>query len=196
MAGQKPIPAALTLQELSDSPVLRASTERRLLDRVSRAESGCWEWQGRLGSSGYGSCCFVVRGKNFAAHRAAFLLFCGPLLKGLEVCHHCDNRRCVRPDHLFQGTRTDNMRDCSSKGRHWMQKTPHLSTLSRLSPEQKWSRGRGERNGNAKVTAEIVRQIRQMAADGKTSHEIARVTGLHNGHVRAIVRKKWWTHVE
>lgn len=79
------------------------------------AERGpCWVWakptKGRYVR-------VRVAGKTFAAHRVSWELEIGPIPDGLEVCHHCDNTKCVRPEHLFLGTHEDNMRDCVEKGR-------------------------------------------------------------------------------
>ena len=78
--------------------------------------TGCWPWLGCLTGGGYGQ--IRNSGRYQQAHRAAWELKYGPIPEGLVVCHRCDNPRCVRPDHLFLGTATDNMRDMYSKGRH------------------------------------------------------------------------------
>jgi hypothetical protein len=91
-------------------------TERELfLEQVTRSTEGCWIWNGGREKAGYGW--IFVRGKKMAAHRLGYELFVGIIPSGLFVCHHCDNPPCVRPDHLFLGTRQDNFRDMRQKGR-------------------------------------------------------------------------------
>lgn len=77
--------------------------------------SDCIEWTKSRLSSGYGQ----VRhnGRMQRAHRVAWEKIHGPIPDGLQVLHKCDNPACVNPDHLFLGSRSDNMRDMISKGR-------------------------------------------------------------------------------
>lgn len=90
----------------------------RFWSKVSKEpnEKGCWIWTGELGIKGYGIA--TVRGFRVAAHRLSYLIHNGSLDPDLMVCHNCDNPPCVNPEHLFQGTNSDNVRDCVNKKRH------------------------------------------------------------------------------
>ena len=82
---------------------------------IPEPNSGCWLWIAGQSSAGYGY--FRYEGRNQTAHRVSHLLFKGFIEEGLDACHSCDNPSCVNPDHLFKGTRSDNMKDCVAKGR-------------------------------------------------------------------------------
>lgn len=88
----------------------------RFWKKVQVNPGSCWEWTGCLNSCGYGRT--FLGGKHVYAHRLMFEAHNGPLGEGLQALHRCDNPKCVNPDHLFAGTRSDNMRDMVAKGRH------------------------------------------------------------------------------
>lgn len=85
-------------------------------------ENGCWLWTGARGTRGYGE--RVWRTDNVRIHRQMYKIVHGVRLTSKEVvCHRCDVRHCCNPEHLWAGTRKENMRDCSAKGRadrQWM----------------------------------------------------------------------------
>src|SRR5581483_7763575 len=78
--------------------------------------TGCHLWLGTLCGQGYGRVYFKGRG-GFPVHRARYECEHGPFDKSLKVCHTCDVRCCVNPDHLFLGTQKDNLQDMFRKGR-------------------------------------------------------------------------------
>lgn len=113
--------------------------------RVVKEEgNGCWMWQGKPGTHGYGTF------RQVLAHRKAFELQYGPVPPGMFVCHRCDVKLCVRPEHLFMGSHNDNMADHSRKGRH---------PLRRLTEAQ-------------------VLELRALRAQGMTQRECAKRAGI------------------
>lgn len=90
----------------------------RFWPKVQKSD-GCWLWvAGGDSATGYGRIRLGRAGtKHELAHRVAWQLTFGPIPDGLWVLHHCDTPRCVRPDHLFLGDCSDNMKDAATKGR-------------------------------------------------------------------------------
>jgi hypothetical protein len=137
--------------------------------RVDVKEGGsCWLWRGGLFETGYGA--FRHNGQTQLAHRFAAVLNFGPIPDGLNVCHKCDVKACVNPEHLFLGTHRDNMLDASVKGRM----------------------AHGERTGGAKLTAKDVSEIRQSTM---THAWLARHYGVDDSNIYCIRKRKTWKHL-
>ena len=138
---------------------------------ISKSDD-CWEWQGRI-VGGYGH--YVGLPGSVGVHRISYTYFNGPIPIGLCVLHECDNPRCVRPDHLWLGTKTDNARDRDQKGRKAV----------------------GERINRAKLTADQVIDIRKSYAEGGvTTRGLGLQYGIDHAAIWRIIVRQRWAHVQ
>lgn len=148
-----------------------------------RTENNCWNWRGALFTNGYGQ--FRWGKRKVKAHRIAWWLLYGPIPYGKIICHTCDNKRCVNPNHLFMGTHKDNAEDREKKGRH-----PHINK-SRF----------GEKNPACKLTPSIVRTIRRYRQLGHTYSALQSGVKLgwdisiSKSQIANIVHKRSWKNV-
>lgn len=131
----------------------------------------CWLWHGRKDLNGYGKfSAYSLRVSDYMAHRFAWEVERGPIPPGLKVCHRCDVRACVRPDHLFLGTQQENMADRQAKGRQ----------------------ARGSRNARTKLRESEVDEIRQLLSTaGINASDIARRYGVSPSAMTRIKYQMW-----
>lgn len=95
-----------------------ACAHDRLMQKTRVDSDGCWEWMGHINCNGYGVIIGTTNvGRVRTAHRLSYYVFIGDLEKGKVIAHSCDNRKCVNPSHLWQGTQQENLRDMVNKGR-------------------------------------------------------------------------------
>lgn len=130
-------------------------------------ETGCLEWTRHIDRRGYGT--LKHKQKHRFAHRMMWEYKFGPIPEGMNICHKCDNPKCLNPNHLFVGTTQDNVSDKMVKGR--------------FKPVT------GERNGCAKLTADQIEAIR---LDPRPQHVIAKDYGISQSNVSLIKQGKTW----
>lgn len=147
----------------------------RFWSKVQKSEDdGCWEWTGNK-RSGYGRISAGGRyGVDVSAHRVSWEISNGPITGGLLVCHRCDNRGCVRPDHLFLGTNADNMADMVKKGR-----SPRTGRPGEAAPMRKLSQ--------AQVNA-----IREKSANGTKQKDLVKEYAVSPATICMIISGKRW----
>lgn len=116
---------------------------------------------------------FSVNKRLYLAHRVSFVVSVGVIPPGFFVCHACDSPACVNPEHLFIGKQRQNMDDMKAKRRAAC----------------------GERSGNSRWTAADVLRVRRLWDEGKTSPEIAAITGIPVATVWPLATRRAWRHL-
>lgn len=167
-------------------PLSSKKTEIERFESKINKTDGCWQWTGGLNNNGGGlryGIFQVFRGrqwKSVYAHRYSWESYFGPIPKGLFVCHHCDNPSCVNIHHLFLGTALDNAKDASSKGRSYLQRNPDKGP-------------KGEKNGQAKLSKENVRDIRDFRERFKfTIGHLSGMFQVSTSQIKRILAGKAW----
>ncbi len=147
--------------------------ETRFWRHVVRT-GGCWLWTGAKFTDGYGKIRLDRASKKYiSAHRLSWQIAYGQVPQGLSVLHQCDTPACVRPDHLFLGTQTDNCMDMMEKGRD--------------------RHPRGEAHQGARLREQDVVQIRKIGREGiLTSSETAAFYGITRDYAKALMSGLRW----
>jgi hypothetical protein len=142
-----------------------------LLDRTMPIPfSGCFIWLSDVYGTGYGR--IYIKRRAVRTHRMMWELVHGPIPTGMFVCHKCDVRCCINPDHLFLGTCLDNTRDKERKGRGRQR--------------------RGSESGKAKLNET---QVAEILVDPRGCARLAAAYGVSNQTIKMIRRRRTWRHV-
>ena len=154
--------------------------ERLIARRVIDGE--CWIWAGAVRGTNSGPRGMLQVGggrkkkggvqsrRRYIVPRVAYRLWVGKLEPGKEICHRCDRTLCFRPEHLFQGTHSDNMREAVKKGKLFGRKP-----------------GEG-----IKLTPDLVLEIRERRLGGESGPGIAKSLGIHYRTVYRVEHRKSW----
>lgn len=151
-------------------PKTKTYAERIEKHSILDPNSGCWVWTASYRTDGYGRMASSDRGKPIAAHRGSWIAYRGTIPDSMCVCHHCDNRACVNPDHLFIGTHKDNTQDALKKGRFCI----------------------GERHFAARLTP---RQVDEIRSSEERSTKLAIRYGVSRATILRTQRRESWRHV-
>ena len=142
-------------------------TDRDYIAHSTEPQSnGCIYWTKSVGANGYGQVC--RNGISTPAHRWMYARVKGPIPKGMDIRHTCDNRQCVNPEHLLVGTRADNNADTSKR----------------------------DRNGNALLTNDDATEIRRRWKNGESQVSIGRDYNVSRHVIYSVVHYRTYKYAE
>ena len=139
------------------------------LVNLNLIKTSCWNWIGQKGKTGYGR--FKIGKSKYSSNRVAYAIAYGYVPLDKFVCHSCDNPLCVRPDHLFLGTATENAHDRTKKNRT----------------------AKGSNAGGSILKEE---QVKKILKDTRSQSVIAKEYGVAKSTIGKIKSKKNWSHIE
>lgn len=170
--------------------IINASDIARFERHISKDSGGCWLWTSARLNSGYAY--FGLRGRMISGHRFSYSAFRGKIPDGICVCHTCDVRHCVNPDHLFLGTHKDNMQDAKRKGRIVM--PPRFDNPEWIAKKNA-RMPKGSDVKTSKLTETQVLDLMQRRTTGISYSLLAKEFGLDKSTVADICTGQHWPHV-
>lgn len=151
--------------------------KQRIIDsfnkNVIKNEKGCWGWSGGVYPNGYVKMNCSPNGIRPLGHRISWLIHNGDIPTNKIICHTCDNRSCTRPDHLFLGSQSDNIRDMHKKRRGLL----------------------GDTHTNSKLNSIQVLKIRELLSGKHLQREIAEMFNVSRPTITLIKNGKNWAHL-
>lgn len=153
---------------------LTISVRTRFWFYTTKSDEGCWLWTGSTNMNGYGRLAIDSKGHYVVAHRVSWEIHHEPIPDNKMVLHRCDNRLCVRPDHLYVGTAKDNATDREERGRS--------------------ADRQGIRHPLARLTEQDVSEIITLRDSGLKLQDIADRYGVSDSTISAIIHSKRWAH--
>ncbi len=170
----------------------------RFVEKVDRSQgpAACWPWKAATNGVGYGVFRLSKPRRQVYAHRVAYFLATEVDPVELCVCHKCDNPKCCNPEHLWLGTKGDNLRDAITKGRH---QAPPISSVT---GDANWQRQRpqdlirGQAHHRAKLSDEDVIAIRASCRAGVGQKSLAKRYGVARCTITRISTGETWAHLK
>ena len=167
-------PAPLWGDDIVRSVRKRAAVWQLIEGKYEVLPNGCWRWTEKFHSSGYPNMWIPTVFGNISVpvHRLTWILTHGPIpmepsgKRSMSVCHKCDYPPCINPEHHFLGTQSDNMKDMARKGRSCL----------------------GIKNSQAKVSDEVVEEIRRLAKGGEKQYVLCEKFNLSPAQISRIIR--------
>jgi len=174
IASTKYAPPERAENGIKKMPILTQELVDRFWSKIKNTGSvdDCWQWQAGTSAAGYGI--FNIGETDYIATRVSYNLHYKKDPLELCVLHKCDNPKCCNPHHLFLGTKSDNMKDMTSKGRS----------------------NKGINVNTNKLTEEQVNEIRYLYKMGvMNKSQLGKEYGVYHSNIISIINNRTWKHI-